>query len=534
MVLTQRAQVLMPKFPILKAPNASFFCVMRFGFIAIGLMLWSTSCFAQQFDDFTHKDLLALPSFSIYAQEGWNRSKVDHLVGNTPITPLTTRSWSGSFEYRRPITQTIGFSFGAGLGALAFDFYVKGSGFDEKNRQIAFNQYIPYRKLSLRVDKNFFIDDKYLLTPSIGFGLLASDRVEYYSGSSIRVDQDSSILVSQTRTLPSNDQPHFYLDAKLRFGKFLRWNDVLGIHLGYRHGFEVVRTMEYRAYPEIPEKRGEGHYLHRGSELYAGLSYTFNNYKKRKRQSQLAQSGRQTPKEIKKKRKSELETIRSNSYRVSVITGFSMIRERFTEGLYYNSKWAGPSEHLGVALAREKQRYFVGGQLLYNNFYTKYREPGALQWSQSTNINPVQVGAFAGTYWRSKSQHKRYLTFQGGLDIGYNSYFRKNDTLGSYWQWDSRDTMVAHTFMQNPIYPLVHLGIGTSIRLYDQLYWDFRVNYYQGFTKVYREDIAYNGLFGIDGSDRKFSRGSYLTFKTGLSLHLHQSRFKRKTKPAEK
>ena len=503
---------------------------MKLGLTVLLLLAWPLTNMAQGSRDFSRNDLLSFSSFSIYGQEGWNKSKVLHQNGVTPITPLTTRTWSGNFEYNRPFSPKLAAVLGVGGGALAFDFYVKGSGDDEKNRQTAFNLYIPYRKLCLGVEHRSLLSNKYLIAPSIHFGILSGNRVEYGTESSIGFGPDSSVTVSQTRVRHDDARPHLYFDVRIRLGKFLPWNDVLGGYLGYRHGLDVVRTMEYRAYPNVPKLRGEGIYLHRGSELYAGLSYTFNNYKKRKRQSQLAQEGGKSPKDIRVQRKRELETLRSNGYRIAVISGFGMIKEGFEQGYYYNSKMAGPSEHLGLSVSRQMNRGFIGGHFLYNNFYTKYSATGVLWYTQSTNINPVQLGAFAGTYWRSMRKHKRYLTVQGGLDAGFNSYFKKNDTMGSYWEWNDTDTLMATTFMEHPIYPLLHFGIGTSVRLYDQLYWDFGVTYYQGFFKVYREEFEYRNFEGIDGVDLKTSFGSYWAFKTGLSIHIHESKIFKKRK----
>jgi hypothetical protein len=476
----------------------------------------------QTTNDFSRSNLLTFNSFSLIAQEGWHRSSIEQTSGNIQITPLTTRTWSGGITYNYALSKQSALNIGLGAGALAFDFFVEGNEFDQGNRQAAFNQYVSYQKLILSYEYRHLINEIWLVAPSIGIQALFSNRIGQDYSEAGQISPDSSVTYVNTSIDATENRPGFAIEAKLRIGKFTKWNDVIGFHIGYRLGLNTLNVMRYETYPDLPNLTGSGIYNHNGSELYAGLSYQFNNYRKKKNRSDLTTELKLPPKEAKSERRKILESLRSKSFKVNVISGFTFIGEQFQVGEFYNSVNAGPGSQLGFSFARELPTYFFGAQYTSNLYMTRYKAKPIPGFFDVSNFNTTQVGVFAGSYWRSKTQHKRYMSFQGGLDFAYVKGVSRGTNYANFTLTDASEGGIIEsvTTLNTRVFPLLNFGATSTIRLYEQLYLDFGITYYQGFTQVFEENLVYNNMYGYSGTDVRTSRGSNLVVRTGLSFHI--------------
>lgn len=362
------------------------------------------------------------------------------------------------------------------------------------------------------------------MAPSVHYGLNITERHESFANTSIEYDSDSSLVLWETRKQAGNYEPKQRIDFRLRAGFFLKSNDVLGFHLGYRMGLDNMVSMEYRTLPQLANEKGTGFYHLTGNEFYFGASYMFNSNsnKKREEMSDLStRRGTRNKNDARVERKRGLELQRSNSYKIAGHLGFNMIRENIADESYFDSKLAGPGFSGGLSVTKEEPKHYIGGQLTYNEFNTRFRNKAERSWMETYNFYTGQLGFVVGSYWRSLSKHKRYLSFEGGLHAALRS--SKNRNI-SYGNTDSTEVISVSFKSKNKVYPLAHIGVSSTLRLYQQLYIDFGIKYYQGFYPIERQQISYQNWNGINLNTERKSNGSHLVFSTGLSVHLLRKR----------
>lgn len=493
--------------------------------LTVLILFAASASLAQTVNDFSRTSLLSHPSVTLYGHYGWNKSQAEPTAGNFHITPLAATVWSGELQYTVPLSQSSALPILLGGGVIGFDQYIEG--YEELNRQWAFNFYIPYAKVGLGYEHRWLIKDVHLLTPMVSVGGMVTSNIDMSYGS--HFGWSEVLDDTQYRWLVDSEadqrQIHPFIDFRMRWGKFLKRHDVLSLHMGYRLGLGAGRQTFYKTGSIYPHLGGEGSYHHKGSEFYMGTSYTFNNYKKRKKKTALVfNDHQQSNKELNANRKATLEEARSNSYRLTIEYGSNHIREHFSNELYYSSKLSGPGQHLLFGLVKERPKYYWGGQIANNLFFTRYRisdkvyPNNPVSYTDVSNLNTWQFGAVLGSYWRNKKRTRRFLTYEAGLHLATTLPYT-SDVFTNYTS-DSTGTADV-TYGNVAWFPLVHLGVGTTVRLYDQIYWNVGATYYQGIRQAYYERFDFKDWNGIMGLTEKTSNGSYFTFKTGLSFHFN-------------
>lgn len=466
-------------------------------------------------DGLTPQGLLSHSSVSIYAQEGWHKSNVIPVSGNHQLTPVLTRTWSGSLEISKPFSHKSALVLGAGVGALSWRMYLKE--YEEFNAQVIFNNYEPYGKLSLGYAHRFLLPKGKLLTASAHLGRLGL----WYrpSGSSTSDNRyDLPFIWSATSSLIAKTSTS-YFDVRLKYAGFFKNRDMFGLHVGYRRGFSSVIDLAYITLPETPEE-STGLYRHNGSEVYVGMSYMFNRYSKLSKRAKESTHGANS-REMKRKWRQEKNETRTNSYRITARVGSSQHRQRMQNPLFYTaSDWGWASKNIELELVTEKPKYYWGFLLTRSEYCYKFSGPATTMGGYGFGGNSFssgQLGGIAGIPIQHKRSGRRFFSLEAGAHLA----LRDNSDSG-YEEWlDGNESKAdLYTVDVKRIYPLAHAGIHTTIRLYDQLYWELGAKYYQGFYSVETQEFSYINFYGITGTSTKTVNGSYWVFQTGLSFHI--------------
>lgn len=227
---------------------------------------------------------------------------------------------------------------------------------------------------------------------------------------------------------------------------------------------------------------------------------------------------------LSKTEKRELfESIRAKSYMFSIMAGVNMRQERFTVPLLYESAFAGPGQHFQVALSRNRYNSFTKVHLDYNSFMEHYKRADENAVGETSaqvpGIGTFTLGLSRGTYLREFTDGDRVLSLEGGINVSFSNF---ESSVNTFIKDEVNNGIVFINGYSRRVFPLVHLGIGTSIRISKNTYWDISATYYQGLLRMYQYSYDFRDWNGLNGFTEHVNNGSYLALKTGINLALAQ------------
>lgn len=221
----------------------------------------------------------------------------------------------------------------------------------------------------------------------------------------------------------------------------------------------------------------------------------------------------------KKQTNESFERKRAQSYMFSIMAGGNFRQERYSEPIVYQNSIAGPGEHLNLSLSRNRFYSYTRINLDYNAFMQRFKEverEGSVTTDlQIFGIKTFTLGLSRGTYLRGLTGGRRILSLEAGIDVSFSDF---KSSMSEHYRDENTNGILQITGYSLGSYPLVHVGLGTSIRLHRLAYWDLSVTYYQGLVRTFQYTYDFYNYYGLNGYTEHTSNGSYLAIRTGISV----------------
>lgn len=203
------------------------------------------------------------------------------------------------------------------------------------------------------------------------------------------------------------------------------------------------------------------------------------------------------------------------------MAGVNFRQERYSEVIIYDNSIAGPGPHLNIALTRNRYNSYTRLNLDYNEFKSRFKKASSIRRfysdEQIAGITTFTLGISRGTYLRSPSDGRRLLSLEAGLDLSFSNF---TSSVTEYLRDEASNGALQITGYSLGSFPLVHIALGTSVRVLGHVYWDVSVVYYQGLVRMYQYSYDFRNWMGYDGYTEHTSNGSYLAFRTGINMAL--------------
>lgn len=429
------------------------------------------------------KEINTKSQFSIALLQGFNRSKVEKLNGNSHYKESINLAHGLQFRYRYCFTPKWNISAGVGFGLQNYKStppiygeYYLGSGFHSFSYDI-------YSRIDLFASYQIYSWKNKSIHLLFGggwnrFGTSSSS----YGFSTPEASADLNVTQDNHRKAFASLGAAYVIRTKRK--------DEISFDLNYQYGFKSYMNGSY-----VINENGVGmswgsieNYL-RGLQL--GVNYTFTRIQKKERIQRIQATG-VSSKTARKQGRMERRSVDPKSMFVSLGGGIAVARNQIKGKNSPFQNGGFPAIQPRIAFEKGiKNNFFVEADYHYFEFWevTKEKKAASAMGSNAFYGHFLNVGG--GYLIQNKNNNFQFVKLHAGIGIGGNFMSKGGSSYGTSLYTFSDSTFLSvsdSSYLKSRLMPIVYLGVSKDFRITDRF----------GLSLLFRQQIGFNTSYQTD------------------------------------